>query len=398
MKEPLLIAHLDMDDPGGGTAVFAWSVAALARDYQVTIATLRAAPLERLDQRFGTRLAALQARIVAPNASAAAWLFRKPAQMQRLKVLLLSQLGKRTRLAMGAAFALSTSNELDLGARAVQYVHFPFSSYRPDVDRMRGVERGLALAYLKATDGLLARHTRASIQNLTLCNSTYTRDHYARTTGQQAEILYPPARSFGSGARFQERALRVVGVGRISAEKRWLEAIALIERVRARGVALELDILGAASGSAYQTQVQRAAEARPWVRLGIGLPRSEVAARVGQARFGLHLAIEEHFGIAVAELLSAGCVTFVHDSAGPAEIVSDRACRFRTLDEAADLLIQANEHEDYARELQERAIERAQLFSEQRFMTELRDWFSSERAHSKRMDKSYARAVATQAH
>ena len=42
-------------------------------------------------------------------------------------------------------------------------------------------------------------------------------------------------------------------------------------------------------------------------------------------RFAVHGRREEAFGIAVAEIVKAGCVTFVPDEGGPPEIVGDAA-------------------------------------------------------------------------
>lgn len=383
MKPALLLAHINMADPGGGTAVFAWALAALAPDFQITVVTLRPASLEQLDARFGTSLSGTPVRIVTPSPVLSNWFFGSSARVERLKVLALSQLAKRTRRSLGDPPALSTSNELDLGKNGVQYVHFPFTGYRADLTHLRGLGLLAARAYLTVTDPLIARHARLAMQNLTLCNSSFTRAHYERETGQRAEILYPPARAMaarGACVPFETRPLRVVGVGRISPEKRWLEAIEVVERVRALGAPLELQILGAASDARYLERVVRVVRERPWVSLGIGLSRTELENRVCDARFGLHMAIEEHFGISVVELLSAGCVTFVHDSAGPAEIVGDPDCRFRSCEEAADLLVHASRNPEHALRLHRAALERAEVFSEQRFMRELRSWFSNERA------------------
>jgi glycosyltransferase involved in cell wall biosynthesis len=45
---------------------------------------------------------------------------------------------------------------------------------------------------------------------------------------------------------------------------------------------------------------------------------------LGEAKVYLHLTENEHFGIAVVEAMSAGCVPIVHDSGGPKEIVDDQ--------------------------------------------------------------------------
>jgi glycosyltransferase involved in cell wall biosynthesis len=55
---------------------------------------------------------------------------------------------------------------------------------------------------------------------------------------------------------------------------------------------------------------------------------------LGEAKVYLHLTENEHFGIAVVEAMSAGCVPIVHDSGGPREVVVDQTgFRWRSEDD-----------------------------------------------------------------
>jgi hypothetical protein len=49
--------------------------------------------------------------------------------------------------------------------------------------------------------------------------------------------------------------------------------------------------------------------------------RDELRAAVASHRYGIHAMEEEHFGMGPAEILSAGCLLFAHDSGGPVEIL-----------------------------------------------------------------------------
>ena len=46
-------------------------------------------------------------------------------------------------------------------------------------------------------------------------------------------------------------------------------------------------------------------------------PRDEILKVFARAKVGLHTMKEEHFGIAVVEMMSAGLVTLAHASGGP---------------------------------------------------------------------------------
>ena len=95
-------------------------------------------------------------------------------------------------------------------------------------------------------------------------------------------------------------------------------------------------------------------------------------------RYGLHAMSEEHFGIAVAELQRAGCVTFVPERGGPREIVGeDKRLLFDTDDEAVTKIDRVLGDRQLQRELFERSHERRDLFSTDRFVDQLRQVVAS---------------------
>ncbi len=85
---------------------------------------------------------------------------------------------------------------------------------------------------------------------------------------------------------------------------------------------------------------------------------------LARSKVYLHLMRDEHFGIAVVESMSAGCVPIVHNSGGPKEIVNGCGYVWQNVDEIPMLLRAA----DTARELlSERSVERARFFNRERF-------------------------------
>ncbi len=49
----------------------------------------------------------------------------------------------------------------------------------------------------------------------------------------------------------------------------------------------------------------------------VNKPRDEILKIFTSAKVGLHTMKEEHFGIAIVEMMSAGLVTIAHASGGP---------------------------------------------------------------------------------
>ena len=121
--------------------------------------------------------------------------------------------------------------------------------------------------------------------------------------------------------------------------KRWEMAVEIIELARSRGVDIGLTLVNQPDHVDYGRKIAEMAASRPWFRLLTGITRQELAAEVAHHRYGIHTMEDEHFGIAVAEMVRAGCIPLVHDSGGPVEIVGGHSeLRFRSVEEGAAAL------------------------------------------------------------
>jgi glycosyltransferase involved in cell wall biosynthesis len=90
---------------------------------------------------------------------------------------------------------------------------------------------------------------------------------------------------------------------------------------------------------------------------------------VANCRFGIHGMLDEHFGIAPAELLRAGCIVFVPDSGGQVEIVGDHPeLRYDSDDDAVEKICQVLADQETESRLRMALSERSELFSETQFM------------------------------
>ncbi len=93
---------------------------------------------------------------------------------------------------------------------------------------------------------------------------------------------------------------------------------------------------------------------------------------LGEAKVYLHLTENEHFGIAVVEAMSAGCVPIVHDSGGPKEIVVDQTgFRWKSEGDIPSMIDAAAKNSPSTV-----AEERAQLFNREAFDERLESIFS----------------------
>jgi glycosyltransferase involved in cell wall biosynthesis len=115
------------------------------------------------------------------------------------------------------------------------------------------------------------------------------------------------------------------------------------------------------------------ARTRPWFRMEHDLSREELATEIASHRYGIHTMLEEHFGIAPAEILSAGCLPFVHNSGGPAEIVGHPQLTFDTVADAVEKIGFVLKNVDVERRLLEHAARQKVQFTSEAFCTGLRE-------------------------
>jgi glycosyltransferase involved in cell wall biosynthesis len=184
----------------------------------------------------------------------------------------------------------------------------------------------------------------ASSAHEIFCNSLYTKEAtlQAFDLGERAEevkVLYPPVNLAGFWCEDGAREDRVVSLARFG--KGQIEQIEIAKEVPD----LTFHIVGAAEDEQYYEMCARLVEELGLdnVLLHRDMPFEEVKALLARSKFFLHNVRKEEFGIAVAESVAAGCVPIVHDSGGPREIVPIERLRFRSKEQAVEIL---REHRD----------------------------------------------------
>ncbi len=197
----------------------------------------------------------------------------------------------------------------------VLYVHYP---------RFHGIEdRGESLfrrGFLLPLSRAIERQLREI--DLLICNSEFTKSAIERLWGKygipEPTVVYPPTLGrFDSSHAFEERQDRVLSVGRFSPFKRHeiLKALAYDFP--------DIAFLSVGSYSkAYQLYSHNLLEGSPPnFSIRFGVSQTELARQYETSKLYVHLAVDEHFGIAITEALSAGCVPLAHNSGGPKEIL-----------------------------------------------------------------------------
>lgn len=183
-------------------------------------------------------------------------------------------------------------------------------------------------------------------RNPVVANSRWTAHLVQQCGAKQPSLLYPPVQPlcqfplrsdtplaqpaiFTRGPQSVRDPYLIVVVGRIVRNKRLEDAVMLLERLRRYGIPAHLKIIGHAR-CAYAGRFLRRYASHPHISLLPNADQAALAEVLSRARIGLHMYRGEHFGIAVAEMICAGVLPFVHDSGGVCELVTDPSLKFVT--------------------------------------------------------------------
>jgi glycosyltransferase involved in cell wall biosynthesis len=319
-RAPVYVTHQNLRDHGGGaSAVTAWVLQSLCQDFDVRLAMPgTAVDFQRVDELYGTSLAQAEIRTCLLRDSP--WLRAVPPQ--KLKSLRLGiAMSDPVLQAREEGLVFNTANEMSFARPAVTYIHCPIRHPRMVAELTAGSERFLRainnMAF-KAVSGFDEGRFR---QSVCVANSRWTALAVRRSYGIHATVIYPPVvLPEIAGKPLEQRSRGYVCIGRVSAEKRIHEAIALVDELRSRGHRVHLHIVGSGSGR-YARRIEQQAAVRPYVFTHSGISRHELAKLLNDHQFGLHMMRNEHFGMAVAEMASAGMAVIAHRSAGPLEIL-----------------------------------------------------------------------------
>ena len=363
---------------GGSEAVALWAVESLKDRFDVTLITGGPVDLERLNEYYGTRIAAAEIRILRAPIPVG---LQDTARFSGLRGAFFQRYCRE--VAPKFDLMINTYGPSDFGVQGIQCIadfafvqewrntlHPELASYRRwwyGDSPLRHAYLGLCLAIYRQDSGVWRR-------NLTLANSHWTARLLEEKFGVQSQVVYPPVPSNCADVPWEQRESGFVCVGRVVPEKRVDTTVAILSRVRRQGHDVHVHILGGVDDSPFGRKVkQLAAENSDWVFLEGWVAGRRKHEMIAAHRFGIHGRVNEPFGIAVAEMIKAGCVTFVHDSGGQTEIVNDAALRFKSEEDAVQKIDAVLSNRALEDGLRRQIAESARRFSVQAFVDSIRE-------------------------
>ena len=327
----IAIFHPDITRGGGGETVALYVLDALVDDHSVTLYTASDPDFETLSQQYGVTVydddltvksvSSLPVSAIETLADVASEWFQTDLHLDALKSAFIQ---RRVRLAeLHYGLLISTANEFFIDGPSLQYIHFPtytgsaeseYETWAPSLSYR------LYRTVCRAVAG--ARSFDSSTTLVT--NSQWTREIVQRSYDHPVEVVYPPVNveDFDPNRDTQEAGF--VTVGAIHESKRQLELIEILDGLRNQGIDTHLHIIGGVGSQSYYERVRDAATDRDYIHLEGYVDRERLIDLIEQHQYGLHGRKNEHFGIAVAEMVAGGAIPFVPDGGGQTEIINER--------------------------------------------------------------------------
>lgn len=380
VKRSLAIVHGMLGGGNGGSESRAvWAAEALKHDFAVSLVTTGPVDLARLNRFYGTAVRPDEIHVRSLPIPSLLRERQAPAALR----------GAFAARAISRAVAeydvlLSAYNPCDFEIPAIQCVaDFSWDEelrrkYDPPPAGLHGLVhrlpwlRACYLGLCRAIAPPSGRNLFAG-QDIIVANSRWTAARLSEEYGAESTVLYPPVVNEFPYVAFERRSDDFVCIGRVSPEKRIERMIRTIGAVRSRGHNVRIRIIGPLDASPYSRMIGALAEKNPeWALLEgmrVGEEKTQIMA---ECRYGIHGREAEPFGISVAEMVKAGCITFAPAEGGQAEVVDHPALLYRSEDEAVEKIIAVLQSDSLRDDLHGHLRCQGEKFSADNFMSGLR--------------------------
>ena len=355
--------------PGGGNAVAAWMVHALAGRHHVDTLTACEWSPASTNAFYGT---AIPEDGITRYVTPAPWSWLASLPEDRLTRLRMCAVLRYARpIADRYDLLITADNYGAFPKPGMQYLHFP-APVNPVPARLPAIVN-LYFAFCDWFVGVPWAHSR---RNVTLANSAWTAGGLGLEQAIKVpQVLYPPVVDTGEGRPWDARHDTFLCLGRFHGSKRIELTMAIVRRLRAGAIpGARLLIVGSPVDAEYSNRIKAlAAPERDWIEFREDLSRDEVNRLIGESRYGVQAMEHEHFGMATAEMARGGCLVFPHDSGGSPEVVGgDAALLWRTEEEAVVRITALARHAQLRDAVRSRLRAHAATFSTERFVERFR--------------------------
>lgn len=375
-KKKIGIFHPRFIAGGGSEARPLWIIETLKNDYEFTLITMGDFNLKRLNKCYGTSLGQDDFKIISIPIP---FLLRK--RFDALKSYRLSRYCKKH--AAEFDLMISTYNIMDFGRRGIQFItdlsfddelrrKYEFSEYGEErVIYRKSFARSI---YLKLGVLLSGISENSWKKNITIANSHWSGCILNEAYGIETKTIYPPVLDDFSTTAWNKRENGFVILARIVPLKRIDRLIEIVRQVRKMDNDVHLHLLGRMDDSAYGRKIKELAEKNhEWCFLEGLITGQKKNDFINKHRFSISGCVTEAFGIAVAETVKAGCITWVPHGGGQTEIVNHPELIYDDLNDAVSKIAQVLKDDLLQNELQAHLKEQSEKLSIKRFQSEIKN-------------------------
>ena len=256
----------------------------------------------------------------------------------------------------------------------ITYIHYPLLTSI----RQGGLPYWRNKVYFSPYQSFLNFHKIDNAKKLILANSKFTAQAAIAEFGVEAHVLYPsfPNKTpeHNKPDLQKPRCNNVATIARFSSEKN-LQLIPHIAKLVGKDISFTLAGLPSSSKVLVMlVNLIKELKVSDRVKILTNVTRKQTREILLNSKVFLHTKVKEHFGIAIVEAMSLGCIPVVHDSGGPREFVP-QSFRYGSIEEAAAKVEKAI---DYWTPLEARKFSNsADSFNEDNFSSRFIDLFSS---------------------
>jgi len=372
----LLMVQPSLQPPGGGNGVCVWMLEAVKDRYDITVLYQYPVDLKAINAFYGTSLQPHDLTLLPCKPGLVHLLDALPVSFSLLKTA--SLLRECERIQADYDVVLSVNNEADFGRRGIQYIHYPWHDLpRPVVDLRWYHRPPYTVPIYQHLCLRMAGFSRERMKtNICLVNSDWIGEKVRKLyPGIETRTLYPPVTGSFPAIPWEDRETGFVCIGRISPEKEIEKIVMILDRVRIDYPEVHLHIIGTPDDPVYYEHIlDLVRERTAWISLHVNIERQALLELIGRHRFGIHGMGREHFGMAVAEMVSGGCIVFVPDGGGQTEIVG--ACRdvlYHTSQDAVKKIKRVFPSRPLQDRLRTHLLEQASRFSVRQFTAEINE-------------------------
>jgi glycosyltransferase involved in cell wall biosynthesis len=356
--------------PGGGAGLAAWMLQALTGEHDVTVLSWDPVDVGQVNRFWGTSLRDGDFRLIRVPTVIRRLVDALPLPLHLLRTAFMLRAAQR--MLPRYDVPVTANNEADFGTVGVQYVHYPWNVFpRPNVD-IRWYHLKMLLPLYYGLCSTVSRFTVAGMhRNITLVNSDWTGRLAHQRYGFVTRTVYPPVTAEVPDVPWDKREPGFVCIGRIAPEKELDRVIDVVTGVHRQVPGVTLHIVGTPEDGPYHRRIAERARAAGFT-LHENLSRAELGELMAHQRYGIHGKSEEHFGMAPAEMVLAGCVVWVPNGGGQVEIVDEPRLTYDSVEDAVAKIVRVLRTPAEQDALRAHLAARAPRFSTDRFMREIR--------------------------